>query len=82
MDEKQLKTLKDKVEDYRRFAYILLSLGIFLFIGILIPNDNNGTAIEPSHFIIAVFVMLGASIFFHRKAIYYQKLVNNDGEIE
>ncbi|UOE95588.1 YrhC family protein [Alkalihalobacillus sp. LMS39] len=81
MDEKQIKTLKDKVEDYRRFAYILLSLGIFLFIGILIPNDS-GTAIEPSHFIIAVFIMLGASIFFHRKATYYQKLVNNDGEIE
>ncbi|WP_078552705.1 YrhC family protein [Bacillus alkalicellulosilyticus] len=75
MDEKQLQTLKDKVVDYRRYAYILLSISIFLFIGLLIPNE---TTLGPEYMVAVVFIMLFTAVVFNRRATICQNKINEE----
>ncbi|UTW70709.1 hypothetical protein KHA80_04310 [Anaerobacillus sp. HL2] len=35
------RVLEEKVVDYKRFAFILLSLTVFLFVGLLVPNGEK-----------------------------------------
>ena len=72
MEEQKLKQLKEKVADYKRFGFILLSLSMFLFIGLLVPSE--GLVIDmPGLFIGAVFVTLALAAVFHRLAMKAEK---------
>ncbi|WP_096201382.1 YrhC family protein [Bacillus sp. FJAT-45350] len=79
MGDKQIQMLKDKVTDFRRYAYILLSLSIFLFIGLLIPSEGTVTSgPEPSFIILAVLSMLVFALFFHKRATSCQRQLNEE----
>ncbi len=41
MNQKELKLIKQKIEDYRRFIYVLLATGTFLYIGVLIGQGEK-----------------------------------------
>jgi hypothetical protein len=79
MNEKMIQDLQAKVEDYKRFGFILLSLSIFLFIGLLVPTSE--IAVEMQGMVIgSVFTTLGLSFLFHRLAMKIQKKLMNEDE--
>lgn len=72
MEEKQLQDLQHKIEDYRRFAFTLLSLSSFLFIGLIIPR-GEGVIVEPVILLTVIVVSLAIAMFFHRKSLACNK---------
>jgi len=72
MEDKKFKQLKNKVDDYKRFGYILLSLSMFLFIGLFVPSEGLVKEM-PGMFIGGVFVTLTLAMISHRIAIKAEK---------
>ncbi|MFC0473596.1 YrhC family protein [Halalkalibacter kiskunsagensis] len=77
MEEKRIKQLEAKVADYKQYGFILLSLSIFLFIGLVIPTENT-VVIIPGLFIGGVFVTLAFAVLFHRLAMRAQRQLYED----
>lgn len=68
MDEKKINDLKNKVVDFKRFSFILLSLCGFLSVGLILPSIS--LAKEGYLLVISlIVVLLVSSIFFHRSAM-------------
>ncbi|WP_449537062.1 YrhC family protein [Ferdinandcohnia sp. Marseille-Q9671] len=38
---KEMKSLRSKITDYTHFGYVLLALSVFLYIGVIIPEDRS-----------------------------------------
>ncbi|WP_088102579.1 YrhC family protein [Halalkalibacter urbisdiaboli] len=77
MREKLVEDLESKILDYKRFAFILLSLSIFLFIGLIVPT--TAIKIELQGFVVAgVFIMLGLAFICHRMAMKIQQQMHSD----
>ena len=72
MEDKQSKELIEKIEDYKRFAFTLLSLSGFLFIGLIIPN-GEGLAVEPTILLTIIIASLAVAMFFHRRSLACHK---------
>lgn len=70
-----VKTLEEKVTDYKRFAFILLALSVFMFIGLIIPNEGVGS-IQQIILIILSSNSIGFAVIFHRKAMKVRELLN------
>ncbi len=71
MEDKKIRIIEEKIIDFRRYAFILLSLSIFLFLGLVSPNEPS--YIQPIHLIVSIFIVLGFALYFHRKSSFYQK---------
>ena len=70
-----LKHLQDKMTDYKRFAFVLLSLSVFLYIGSFLPVEgktDGATLILTG----GGFILIGIAIFFYSRAIAIQKKMN------
>lgn len=72
-----VKTLEDKVVDYKRFAFILLALSVFMFIGLIIPNEGVGL-IQQIILILLSSNSIAFAVIFHRKAMKVRKLLNEE----
>jgi hypothetical protein len=62
------RVLEDKVADYKRFAFILLALSVFLFIGLIVPNEG----VSQNQNIILIGLSISSLVFaflFHKKAM-------------
>ncbi|ARK29257.1 YrhC family protein [Halalkalibacter krulwichiae] len=70
--EDKIKQLEAKVSDYKQYGFILLSLSIFLFIGLVIPTESSVMTM-PGLFIGGIFVTLVAAVLCHRLAMKAQK---------
>ena len=79
MEEKKLKQLEAKVADYKQFGFILLSLSIFLFIGLVIPSESTVLTM-PEFFIGGIFITLTFAIVFHRLAMRAQNELYEEKE--
>lgn len=66
------RILEEKVADYKRFAFILLSLTIFLFIGLLVPNGEE-SQIQSSILIGLNVCSIVFAVIFHKKAMKIQE---------
>ena len=68
MDKKRLIDLENKMIDYKRFSFILLSLSAFLSIGLLLPT---GALAENNYLVIFGFIFFSvlAAILLHRSAM-------------
>ncbi|GAE26985.1 hypothetical protein JCM9140_3095 [Halalkalibacter wakoensis JCM 9140] len=81
MEDKKVKQLEAKVADYKQFGFILLSLSIFLFIGLVIPTEHNTMMVSPSWFVGGIFLALMFAVFCHQLAMRTQKqLTEEDNE--
>lgn len=66
------KVLEEKVADYKRFAFILLALSVFMFIGLIVPNE--GISHNQSLILVGLSVCsLVFALFFHKKAMKTQE---------
>lgn len=79
MTEKQEMKLKQKVEDYRRFAFILLALSGFLMVGAVLPNESaqvNNQAL----LLVATGVLLVISVMMHLVSKRTIKVLHQESE--
>ncbi|MFV8826807.1 YrhC family protein [Alkalihalobacterium sp. APHAB7] len=78
MDDKKIREIKGKIEDYKRFGFILLSLSIFMFLGIIIPNDVPLTGNYVEYMMVGTVLSLVMALIFHRKAMRYRNQLDNE----
>lgn len=79
MGDKEIRDIQGKVTDYKRFGFILLSLSIFMFLGLVIPNEVTVASDVSMYMIIGTVVSLILAFVFHRKAMHYRNLLDNEG---
>lgn len=65
--EDKVKQLTDKVNDYKRFSFILIALSVFMFIGLLIPSEEKMVSEVP--LILMSLLLLGLAFLCHRISI-------------
>ncbi|MFT4412724.1 YrhC family protein [Fredinandcohnia humi] len=53
--DKQVKNLRSKITDYTNFAYVLLAISAFLYIGVIIPEERSS---------FQLFALMGSTIIF------------------
>ncbi|MFC4320872.1 YrhC family protein [Litchfieldia salsa] len=41
MDLEKVKVIQHKITDYKRYSFILIAVSVFLYIGVLIPNEGK-----------------------------------------
>jgi hypothetical protein len=74
------KTLNDKIIDYKRFAFVLVSLSVFLYLGAVLPVEEK-TVFKTYMLMGGTVVMLGFSgLFFYQAAKLKRKLTDMDDE--
>lgn len=73
--EKTLKNLSGKLADYKRFAIVLLAVGVFFYLGVIIPAVHEVKWHDEAMAITSV-VTLATSIFFFAKVKKYKKIIN------
>jgi hypothetical protein len=79
MTEKQEMKLKHKVEDYRRFAFILLALSVFLMVGAVLPNES--TLVNYQALLLAsTGVLLVFSVMMHLVSKRTIKVMNQENK--
>lgn len=69
-----IKRLQEKAVDYTRFAFILLAVSVFLYVGILLPVEGkepyqNDVLMAGTLFILAV------AFIFVKRAIELKKII-------
>jgi hypothetical protein len=60
--DKQTKSLKDKMIDFKQFAVVLLAVGVFFYLGVIIPSDAK-TEMDINIMMISSTSFLAVSIF-------------------
>ncbi|MCT8139577.1 YrhC family protein [Anaerobacillus sp. CMMVII] len=66
------KILEDKIADYKRFAFILLALTIFLFLGLIVPNEGVSQNQQLVLIGLSISSLILAAVF-HKKAMKYKE---------
>ncbi|WP_335416325.1 YrhC family protein [Bacillus sp. JJ1566] len=51
----QLKNMRNKITDFTNYGYILLALSVFLYIGIIIPEERSP---------FQIYIMMGSTLIF------------------
>ncbi|MFD2446146.1 YrhC family protein [Bacillus sp. CGMCC 1.16607] len=59
----EIKKIYEKMIDYHRFATVLLAVGVFFYLGTIIPNEMNTTVSQIAEMCGSI-VFLAASILF------------------
>lgn len=80
MEELSLKALKEKVVDYTRFAHVLLSLGVFMFLGVVIPDPEKGAFEVNLAMIMSVIFLAGSFFFYYKSSRINQKMLDEREE--
>jgi hypothetical protein len=76
MSEEKVTKLQHKVEDYRRFAFILIALAGFLMIGTVIPSES--VQIAQEWLIVFVSILLAGAVLLHGVSLKTEKLILED----
>ncbi|MFT8322578.1 MAG: YrhC family protein [Bacillus sp. (in: firmicutes)] len=73
--ENMIKYLTEKMVDYKRFATVLLAVGVFFYLGVIIPAIEK-SQMNTEIMMLMTMLCLGASIFFFAKAKKFQQHIN------
>ncbi|WP_409251451.1 YrhC family protein [Bacillus sp. SCS-153A] len=74
------KNLNEKIIDYKRFAFVLVSVSVFLYLGAVLPVEEK-TLLKTYVLMGGTVVMLGFSgLFFYQAAKLKKKLTDMDEE--
>jgi predicted MFS family arabinose efflux permease len=61
--DKQTKSLNEKMVDFKQFAIVLLAVGVFFFLGVIIPSDSK-SEMDVNIMMISSMSFLAVSILF------------------
>lgn len=74
--EKTLKDLSGRLADYKRFAIVLLAVGVFFYLGVIIPAVHQVKWHDEAMTITSALT-LSASIFFFAKVKKFRKMISD-----
>lgn len=74
---KENSQLQHKIEDYTRFAHLLLLLSVFFYLGVLFPGQGR-TDIQLTILMIATILFLSGCFFFYVKVKGLVKLLEEE----
>ncbi|MGM7702106.1 YrhC family protein [Pseudalkalibacillus sp. Hm43] len=77
MSKEMVKNLQEKIADFKRFSFVLLSLSAFLYIGSIVPFEGKETA-DQLMLLSASYTFLGVTILFYRRISVWKKKLNTD----
>jgi Na+/citrate or Na+/malate symporter len=77
MMERQKRQWKEKADDYKMFAGVLLALSVFLYIGTLLPTMAPE---KKAYLLCLIVILLIGSFSFFRRAIQYIRLLREADE--
>jgi predicted MFS family arabinose efflux permease len=76
--DKQTKSLYEKMVDFKQFAIVLLAVGVFFFLGVIIPSDSK-SEMDVNIMMISSMSFLAVSILFFIQSKQCQlKLMDNE----
>ncbi|MDQ1001418.1 putative MFS family arabinose efflux permease [Neobacillus niacini] len=61
--DKQTKKIHEKMVDFKQFAVVLLAVGVFFFLGVIIPSESK-SEMDVNIMMIASMSFLAVSILF------------------
>ncbi|MDP4083426.1 MAG: YrhC family protein [Bacillota bacterium] len=64
--ESQAKKIYEKMVDYKRFASILLSVGVFFYLGVIIPSAAKSTMDSNIMILASMSFLVVSFLFFTR----------------
>lgn len=77
----QAKNLYEKMIDFKRFAVILLAVGVFFYLGVFIPSDTNNVMNTNIMMTASTMFIVVSLLFFIQSRQYHSKLLElEDGE--
>ena len=65
--KQQSKTLYEKMVDFKRFGMVLLAIGVFFYLGVIIPSETK-TAMDLNIMILSSMSLLAGSILFFTRS--------------
>jgi NhaP-type Na+/H+ or K+/H+ antiporter len=74
--KQQTKTLYEKMVDFKRFAVVLLAVGVFFYLGVIIPFDQKSEMDVDIMMISSMSFLAVAILFFIQSKLCKQKLVD------
>jgi hypothetical protein len=72
LDLEKAKDLQHKIIDYKRYAFILIAVSVFLYIGVLIPNEGK-TSLQMVTIMGTTVLFLSVSFLLFRRVIKYKQ---------
>jgi O-antigen/teichoic acid export membrane protein len=75
MEQLNVKKYSDEMNDFSRYAIVLLALSGLFFLGLVIPYDGK-EAIHAPYLIAACFTFIFSSAFFFQKALKMKKKID------
>lgn len=81
MMNSEAKKLSEKMADYKRFAIVLLAVGVFFYLGIILPSVTNSTS-DMNIMMGSSVVSLVLSIIFFFRSKHYKNLLQELGETD
>ena len=76
-DNRNLIDLKKKKIDYSRFAYILLSISVFLYLGIVFQGEQKET-LQMVVIFATIFTFLSSAFGFYLQSIRIQRKLSEE----
>ncbi|MCF6138026.1 YrhC family protein [Pseudalkalibacillus berkeleyi] len=77
MSKEMVRNIKDKIADFKRFSFVLLSLSAFLYIGSIVPFEGKETA-DQLILLSASYTSIGVALVFYRKISVWKKKLNTN----
>ncbi|WP_408007005.1 YrhC family protein [Pseudalkalibacillus sp. A8] len=77
MSKEMVKDTEDKIADFKRFSFVLLSLSVFLYIGSIIPFEGKETT-DQLVLLSTSYISIGIALLFYRKISKWKKLLKEE----
>lgn len=74
----QAKQLYEKMVDFKRFAVILLAVGVFFYLGVIIPSNSKDTMGVNMMIIASASFIAVSLLFFIQSKVCRSKLLELD----
>ncbi|WP_139365086.1 YrhC family protein [Litchfieldia alkalitelluris] len=75
MELDKVKDLQAKIADFKRFAFILIAVSVFLYIGVLIPNEGK-TSLQMYTLMGTTVMFLSTAFILFKTVISYKRELN------
>ncbi|MEI5905752.1 YrhC family protein [Bacillus spongiae] len=74
------RKLTEKLIDYKRFAYTLVAVSVFLYLGVVLPTAGKTPFKEHTLMVFTALFLVGSCYFFYKALSIKKQLVKMDDE--
>ncbi|MED1468331.1 YrhC family protein [Bacillus salipaludis] len=78
----QTKHLFEKMVDFKRFATVLLAVGVFFYLGVIIPSGSKDPTDLNIMMIVSASFLVVSILFFAQAKMYKMKLMEMEDDHE